>query len=110
MPPQTSLADDGSSTVVSNSAATVDLGPLTPREIEVLKWIAVGKRNSEIGTILACSPRTVQKHVQNILHKLGMETRTAASTWWHERHHAAERNLAGFYAFRPIYSLRARGP
>ncbi len=94
MVPQTTLADDASSTAFSNAAATVDLGPLTPREIEVLKWIAVGKRNGEIGTILACSPRTVQKHVQHILHKLDVETRTAASAWWHERHHAAERNLA----------------
>jgi DNA-binding CsgD family transcriptional regulator len=93
MPPQTSLAHDGLSKAVLNSARGVDLGQLTPREIEVLKWIAVGKRNGEIGTILQCSPRTVQKHVQNILHKLGVETRTAACAWWHERHHAAERNL-----------------
>lgn len=51
---------------------------LTPREMEVLHWLAEGKRNIEIGLILGISPRTIGKHVENILAKLDVETRTAA--------------------------------
>ena len=51
---------------------------LTAREAEVFGWMREGKRNSEIGMILGCSPRTVDKHVENILRKTGSETRTAA--------------------------------
>src|SRR3954464_11219451 len=57
---------------------------LTKRELEVAEWIAAGKRNREIGEILGCSPRTVQKHVQHILEKLHLETRTAVCLWWYE--------------------------
>lgn len=53
-------------------------GSLTAREDEVLRWMCQGKRNAEIGTILGTSPNTVRKHVQRILEKLGVETRTAA--------------------------------
>ena len=59
--------------------------PLTKRELEVVEWIAAGKRNDEIGKILGCSARTVQKHVQHILEKLHMETRIAVCIWWYER-------------------------
>jgi DNA-binding CsgD family transcriptional regulator len=52
---------------------------LTPREQEVLHWLGEGKRNSEIATILGCSTRTIEKHVENILAKTGTETRTAAA-------------------------------
>ena len=58
---------------------------LTRRELEVVEWIVAGKRNSEIGKILECSPRTVQKHVQHILEKLHVETRTGVCSWWYER-------------------------
>lgn len=51
---------------------------LTARETEVFSWLLEGKRNSEIAMILGCSPRTIDKHVQNILRKSGAETRTAA--------------------------------
>ncbi|MCW1913202.1 helix-turn-helix transcriptional regulator [Luteolibacter sp. GHJ8] len=51
---------------------------LTAREAEVFRWMVEGKRNGEIAIILGCSPRTVDKHVQNILRKTGTETRTAA--------------------------------
>lgn len=63
----------------------VDLPLLTKRELEVAEWIAAGKRNGEIGKILQCSSRTVQKHVQHILEKLDVETRTAVCIWWYER-------------------------
>ena len=52
---------------------------LTPRVAEVLLWLAQGKTNPEIGTILNISEGTVKKHVMEILETLGVETRTAAS-------------------------------
>jgi len=52
---------------------------LSHREAEVLAWVAQGKTNIEIGTILGMSPRTVQKHLQHIYQKLGVESRTAAA-------------------------------
>ncbi|MDB6079824.1 MAG: DNA-binding response regulator [Akkermansiaceae bacterium] len=51
---------------------------LTPRERQVFEWLREGKRNAEIAVILGCAPRTIDKHVQNILRKRGAETRTAA--------------------------------
>jgi DNA-binding CsgD family transcriptional regulator len=51
---------------------------LTHRESEVLRWVAEGKSNPEIGIILDLSPRTVSKHLENIFQKLGVESRTAA--------------------------------
>lgn len=59
--------------------------PLTKREREVVEWIAEGKRNDEIAKIIECSPRTVQKHVQHILEKLRVETRTSVCRWWYQR-------------------------
>ena len=53
--------------------------PLTPRETEVLSWIAKGKTNRDIAEILGMSPRTVNKHLEHIFEKLGVETRTAAA-------------------------------
>ena len=52
---------------------------LTPRVAEVLLWVAQGKTNSDIATILGISEWTVKKHVLEIFEKLGVETRTAAS-------------------------------
>ena len=52
---------------------------LTPRESEVLAWVAKGKTNAEVGTILHLSGRTVQKHLEHIYQKLGVETRTTAT-------------------------------
>jgi DNA-binding CsgD family transcriptional regulator len=54
------------------------LDGLTPRENEILGWITEGKRNPEIAVILDVSSRTVEKHVEHILVKLGVETRGAA--------------------------------
>lgn len=53
--------------------------PLTEREREILALVAAGKTNGEIATILAISARTVQKHLEHIFQKLGVETRTAAA-------------------------------
>ena len=52
---------------------------LTSREAEVLLWAAKGKTNRDIGDILGISPRTVNKHLDHIYVKLGVETRTAAA-------------------------------
>ncbi|MEI9895090.1 MAG: helix-turn-helix transcriptional regulator [Chthoniobacter sp.] len=52
---------------------------LTRRECEVLEWVMEGKRNSEIAVILGAKTRTVGKHVENLLAKLGVETRAAAA-------------------------------
>jgi len=51
---------------------------LTPREAEVLGWIAHGKQNAEIARLLFISPHTVRKHIENIFEKLDVRTRTAA--------------------------------
>jgi DNA-binding CsgD family transcriptional regulator len=55
------------------------LAALTPREAEILRWIAAGKSDRQIGAILGISPRTVQKHQQHLYEKLGVENRTAAA-------------------------------
>jgi len=52
---------------------------LTPRELDVLTWIAYGKTNRDIAAILGMSPRTVNKHLEHIYIKLGVETRSAAA-------------------------------
>jgi DNA-binding NarL/FixJ family response regulator len=52
---------------------------LTTRETEVLGWIAAGKTNRDIAQILGMSPRTVNKHLEHIYVKLGVETRAAAA-------------------------------
>lgn len=51
---------------------------LTHREAEVLAWVAQGKTNRETGTILGMSTRTVQKHLEHVFSKLGVESRTGA--------------------------------
>lgn len=62
---------------------------LTGREADVMLWIANGKTNREIGQILDMSPRTVNKHLEQVFRKLGVENRTAAAA-------AAIRCLARF--------------
>ena len=52
---------------------------LTLREAEVLYWVTLGKTSKDIGDILGSSPRTVNKHLEHIFEKLGVETRTAAA-------------------------------
>ncbi len=60
------------------SALFDGLAALTPRERDVLIWLARGKTDRDIATVLALSPRTVQKHLEHIYVKLGVESRTAA--------------------------------
>jgi len=51
---------------------------LTPRERDVLDWVAAGKTNRQVASILGTSPRTVQKHLEHVFAKLGVESRLAA--------------------------------
>jgi DNA-binding CsgD family transcriptional regulator len=58
-----------------------DTHGLTPREAEVLGWVARGRTNAEIGAALFISPQTVRKHLENIFEKLDVRTRTAAAAY-----------------------------
>ena len=53
---------------------------LTKRESEVLYWAIKGKTSRDIGDILTTSPRTINKHLEHVFVKLGVETRTAAAS------------------------------
>ena len=52
---------------------------LTSREAEVLFWISRGKQNREVSVILEISPRTVNKHLEQIFEKMGVENRASAT-------------------------------
>ncbi len=66
---------------VHRSASQDVLGRLglTARESDVATWLAAGKSNADIAALLRTRPRTVEKHVEKILGKLGVENRTAAA-------------------------------
>ena len=55
--------------------------PLTPRETQVLRNLALGLSNKEIGLSLEISVETVKEHVQNILRKIAVSDRTQAAVW-----------------------------
>jgi len=52
---------------------------LTPREAEVLLWVAQGKSNGDIGIILGAAENTIKKHLLHIFEKLGVDSRNAAT-------------------------------
>ncbi len=58
---------------------------VTPRQAEVLYWIAQSKTNAEIAIILGTSPRTVEKHVEQLFERLGVENRVAAAALANEQ-------------------------
>ena len=60
---------------------STDVEPLTPRELEVLRYLAQGLSNREIATKLHVSVRTVTTHVRNILDKLHLANRTQAALY-----------------------------
>ena len=70
------LAKDSSTNTPAEFCS--ELG-LTTREGEVLSWLSKGKTNRDIAQILGLSPRTVDKHLEQIYAKLGVENRTAAA-------------------------------
>ncbi len=56
-------------------------GGLSSREVEVVRLVAVGRTNKEIGTLLGISARTAQKHVMNVYDKLGLESRAGLALY-----------------------------
>lgn len=70
--------NDARQTAGAAESGVLRENPLTQREMAVLEWVAYGKTNRDIGEILSMSPRTVNKHLEHIYEKLGVETRTAA--------------------------------
>jgi len=79
------LSSDGASLLLLKEKNPAQLSAalaehcLSRRESDVLAWASQGKTNSEIATILDISLPTVKKHMEHILQKLGVETRTAAA-------------------------------
>jgi DNA-binding NarL/FixJ family response regulator len=65
-------------TMVPHAELRKELG-LTSRESEVLSWLSKGKTNRDIAQILGLSPRTIDKHLEQIYAKLGVENRTSAA-------------------------------
>ncbi|MFN3617649.1 MAG: response regulator [Aquabacterium sp.] len=72
-------AAQGAHPVDAALSARLEEAALTPREREVLTWVARGKTNRDIADILGMSHRTVNKHLEHIFEKLGVETRAAAA-------------------------------
>jgi len=69
-------------TSMSNKSIPDDLdAPLTPRETQVLRLVAMGLSNQEIADSLEISIETVKEHVQNMLRKLSLGDRTQAAVW-----------------------------
>jgi DNA-binding NarL/FixJ family response regulator len=66
------------------AARALAQGGLTRRELEILRFVAVGRTNREIAHQLFLSPRTVDMHVRNMLAKLGCRSRTEATGRAHE--------------------------
>lgn len=56
-------------------------GGLSDREVEVVRLVAVGRTNREIGQLLGVSPRTAQKHVMNVYDRLGLESRAGLALY-----------------------------
>ena len=58
-----------------------DADPLTPRELEVVKLVAEAHSTEQIADLLVISPKTVERHRENILAKLGMRDRVELTRW-----------------------------
>jgi DNA-binding NarL/FixJ family response regulator len=67
----------GSETILKNAQTEKQL--ISPREIEVLRWVYSGKTNPEIADILYVSVNTIKNHVHNAISKLGVENRSQAA-------------------------------
>jgi DNA-binding CsgD family transcriptional regulator len=85
--PALARADSIASGLAPSRAPAVPFG-LSPREAEVLRLVAQGLSNAEVGAHLFLSPRTVEQHLRAIFNKLGVNTRAAATRL------AVERGLA----------------
>jgi DNA-binding NarL/FixJ family response regulator len=76
--PSTPLSPATSQPAISSSTLEHPAG-LTSREVEVLGLVATGLTNAQVAKELFLSPRTVQRHLNSIYHKLGVSSRTAAT-------------------------------
>ena len=74
--PRSGAPPPGKNMPAKNKLASLGL---TPRQTEVLTWMAQGKTNYEIGVMLGARIGTIRKHVEHILVKLNVENRTAAA-------------------------------
>lgn len=63
----------------SNEEALQQAFGLTQREAEVLYWLTLGKTNRDISAILSLSARTVNKHLEQVFQKMGVDNRTSAA-------------------------------
>ncbi len=73
------LAETASGATDGDQRRLLQAFSLTSREAEVLLWLSRGKPNRDIGEILNISPRTVNKHLEQVFVKLGVENRAAAA-------------------------------
>lgn len=73
------LTETGPASAQNDRSTLQRVFVLTSREAEVLLWISRGKANRDVGEILTISPRTVNKHLEQVFIKLGVENRAAAA-------------------------------
>jgi len=83
-PPEVPDQTCGLKSDVSEDRPSV-LKPLTEREAQILSMVALGKQNKIIAGDLGLSVHTVKLHIHHVIRKLGVNNRTAASAWYHER-------------------------
>jgi DNA-binding CsgD family transcriptional regulator len=69
---------------LTQRAPSIDAHGLTPRELEVLRFVAAGETNKAIAAELILSERTVDRHMSNIFTKLDVSSRTAATAYAYE--------------------------
>ncbi len=80
-PVETSMLFRIKATMAKRQESTDEDVPLTKRELQVLRHVALGLSNREIGRSLGISIETVKEHVQNILRKIDVNDRTQAAVW-----------------------------
>jgi DNA-binding NarL/FixJ family response regulator len=73
----------------ARAAARRQFDGLTPRQVDIARRVAQGQSNNAIAAVLTLSERTVEKHVENILAKLGLNSRAQIAAW------AARKGLLG---------------
>jgi DNA-binding CsgD family transcriptional regulator len=78
--------DLGLTQALAQRNASDAIGGLSPREVEVLRLLATGRTNRAIADELCISEKTVARHVSNILTKLGLSSRSAATAYAYQQH------------------------